>query len=165
MGLAVHFHVAFGPGAYFRMSESGPLALEPVFTDPKLQATKFVIVHGGWPETNEAMVLTAKPNVWADFSWQALIRYPHALATTLRAWIEFKPGKLLFGTDAFDGPPGYGWEEQTWLATETARRALAIALTGMVRDREVTRERAIELARMVMHDNAADLYGLGSPAH
>jgi hypothetical protein len=162
LGLAVHFHVAFGPGAYFRVGESGPLALEPVFTDPKLQATKFVMVHGGWPDTNQAMVLTAKPNVWADFSWQTLIRYPRALAATLRAWIEFKPDKLLFGTDAFDGRPGGGWEENTWLATETARRALAIALTGMVRDREVTRERALELARMVLHDNASSLYGLGS---
>ncbi len=111
------------------------------------------------------MVMTAKPNVWADFSWQALLRYPRALAATLREWIEFKPEKLLFGSDAFDGPPGGGWEEYAWLATDTARRALDLALTGMVRDREVTLERAIELARMVMHDNAASLYGLGSPAH
>jgi hypothetical protein len=31
----------------------------------------------------------------------------------------------------------------------------------MMRDGDITRERAQELARMVLHDNAARLYGLG----
>jgi len=30
----------------------------------------------------------------------------------------------------------------------------------MIQDREITRARASEIARMVMHDNAAELYGL-----
>jgi hypothetical protein len=33
-------------------------------------------------------------------------------------------------------------------------------LTGMMNDGEITRERALELARMVLHDNAAKLYKL-----
>jgi hypothetical protein len=56
--------------------------------------------------------------------------------------------------------PEIGWEEVGWLSNKTAREALALALTGMVRDGEVTRERASELARMVMRDNAAKLYEL-----
>ena len=51
------------------------------------------------------------------------------------------------------------WEETGWIAAETAREALAIALTGMLQDGEITRTRASELARMVLHDNAAKLYG------
>jgi hypothetical protein len=37
---------------------------------------------------------------------------------------------------------------------------LALALTGMMRDGEITRARAREIARMVLRDNARRLYGL-----
>jgi len=53
-----------------------------------------------------------------------------------------------------------GWEESGWIAARTGRQALAVALTGMVRDGEITRSRASELARMVLRENAKSLYGL-----
>ena len=53
-----------------------------------------------------------------------------------------------------------GWEEFVWIATRTGRRALAIALSGMLRDGEISRGRASELARMVLRENAKALYGL-----
>src|SRR5262249_16111394 len=53
-----------------------------------------------------------------------------------------------------------GWEETGWIAARNGRQALAIALTGMMRDGEITRERASQLAHMVLHDNAKELYGL-----
>jgi len=46
------------------------------------------------------------------------------------------------------------------MTSTTGRKALALALTGMVNDKEITRERAIELARMVLRENAIKLYGL-----
>jgi len=67
---------------------------------------------------------------------------------------------VLFGTDAFDNAPTYGWAESAWLGTRTARRALAMALTGMMRDGEIDRPRAEQLARMVMRDNAITAYHL-----
>jgi hypothetical protein len=48
--------------------------------------------------------------------------------------------------------------------TSKARRALAIALTAMVQNNEITRERAFEIARQVLRDNAMKLYGLAAPA-
>ena len=39
------------------------------------------------------------------------------------------------------------------------REALGLALTGMVRDNEITSARAVELARMVLRENARKLYG------
>jgi uncharacterized protein len=42
----------------------------------------------------------------------------------------------------------------------TGREALGLALTGMLRDNEITRERAVDLARMVLRENARKLYGL-----
>jgi hypothetical protein len=69
---------------------------------------------------------------------------------------------VLFGTDAFGLTPEVGWEEGAWLSVTSARQALALALTGMMNDGEIPRVRAIELARMVMRENAMKLYGLKS---
>jgi uncharacterized protein len=55
--------------------------------------------------------------------------------------------------------PEINWEGIGWQTTQSAREALAIALTGMMQDGEITRERALELAHMALHDNAAKLYG------
>jgi hypothetical protein len=51
-----------------------------------------------------------------------------------------------------------GWEESTWIASRNARQALGLALTGMVADGEITRGRALEIARMVLRGNAEELY-------
>ena len=69
-------------------------------------------------------------------------------------------GKVLFGTDAYPYSDQLGWEESGWIAARTARQALALALTGMMRDGEISRDRALELARMVLRENARRLYGL-----
>jgi hypothetical protein len=66
----------------------------------------------------------------------------------------------LFGTDAFSFGPLIDWPEVAWLSNQTARQALALALTGMMNDGEISRERAMELARMVLRDNAIKLYKL-----
>jgi hypothetical protein len=66
----------------------------------------------------------------------------------------------LFGSDTFEVAPEVSWEELGWLTTTSAREALALALTGMMQDGQITRERALELARMVMRENAIKLYGL-----
>jgi uncharacterized protein len=160
LGLAVHLHTGGGVGAYFNLTGSNPMLLEPAFNDPALRQTNFVLIHGGWPFAGQAGALILKPNVYADFSAQTFLRSPHALAATLREWLEFAPDKVLFGTDAFALTPEIGWEEVGWLSNRTGRQALALALTGMLRDGQITRARASELARMVLRDNAARLYGI-----
>jgi predicted TIM-barrel fold metal-dependent hydrolase len=82
------------------------------------------------------------------------------LAQALRQWLEWVPEKVLFGTDGYPYSDQLGWEESTWISSRTARQALVIALTGMLRDGEITRGRALELARMILRDNARKLYGL-----
>ena len=68
------------------------------------------------------------------------------LLPVLRQWLGEWPDKVLFGTDSFDGGAEQGWEQVAWVGATTARRGLAMALTGMLRDGEVTRGRAQELA-------------------
>jgi predicted TIM-barrel fold metal-dependent hydrolase len=100
-----------------------------------------------------------KPNVYSDISAQTTTLYPRALAALIRDWLEQYPERVLFGTDAFPTNDKGGWEESGYLAALTARRALAIALTGMIEDGEITRARAHELAQMVMRENARAVYG------
>jgi predicted TIM-barrel fold metal-dependent hydrolase len=135
--------------------------LETAFNDPSLRKTNFVIVHGGGaPFTKVTAALLQKPNVYADFSFMVLEFYPRPFAEVLRDWLESYPEKVLFGTDVSPGPPEVNWEEQGWMAAASARRALGLALTGMMTDGEITRERAMEMARMVLRENAIKLYGL-----
>ena len=160
LGLAAHIHVLDGAGGYYTPGGSNPALLESAFNDPSLRKTSFVIVHGGYPFTRQVASLLAKPNVYADFSGQTFYLYPRGLSDVLRNWLESFPEKGLFGTDASPISAEFGWEETGWLSTTTARRALALALMGMLDDGEITRVRASELANMVLRENAMTLYGL-----
>jgi hypothetical protein len=159
LGMAVHIHCISGAGGFYRQSGSNPLLLEAAFNDPALRKTNFVVIHGGYPFTKEMASLMSKPNVYADFSGQTFFTYPRELSEILRNWLESYPDKILFGTDAFSFGPEVDWGEVAWLSNTTARQALALALTGMMNDGEINREQAMKLARMVLHDNAAKLYG------
>ena len=161
LGMAVHIHTIAGYGSYYSMRGSEPYVLEPTFDAPELRATTFVIIHGGWPLTHETTALLNKPNVYADMSAMDGLLPPTALAAVLREWLEAYPEKVLFGTDAFPTGPAGGWEDVGAINSTNARRALAIALTGMMADSEVDRAAAERLARMVMRDNAMALYHLG----
>jgi predicted TIM-barrel fold metal-dependent hydrolase len=160
LGMAVHFHAMAGSGSYFSIAGGDPMNLEPVFNDPEMRGTNFVMLHGGWPFVREAGALLQKPNVYLDFSQQALVIPARTLAVWLREWMELYPDKVLFATDGYPYSAEMGWEESTWLAARNGREALGLALTGMERDGEITPQRAAELARMVLRGNAEALYRL-----
>jgi len=160
LALAVHIHAIDGAGAFYKQSGSNPLLLESVFNDESLRKTNFVIIHGGYPFTKETAAMISKPNVYADFSAQTFLIYPRELSEVLRNWLEAYPDKILFGTDAFSFGPEVDWPEVAWLSNTSARQALALALTGMMNDHEITRAQAVTLARMVLRDNAVKLYKL-----
>ncbi len=160
LDLAVHIHAAYGAGGYFHVGGANPLLLESVLNDPKLRKTNFVMLHGGWPFTREVAALLSKPNAYTDFSEQTFMNYPRAVAEAIREWLERAPEKVLFATDAYPFSGEMGWEEAGWVAATTGRQALGLALTEMMHDGEITRDRAIEIARMVLRDNARKLYRL-----
>jgi len=66
----------------------------------------------------------------------------------------------MFGTDAYPYSAETGWEETGWIGARRGREALAIALTALMREDGISRARALELARMVLRENARQLYGL-----
>ncbi|HUQ83322.1 MAG TPA: hypothetical protein VM076_19365 [Gemmatimonadaceae bacterium] len=160
MGVQIHTLETFG--GYYSPAGAAPHLLEPLTNDSTLRAASIVIVHGGWPLVGETQALLSKPNVYADISMMDVLLPPAQLAPVLRQWLNEWPDKVLFGSDAFDGGLEQGWEQVAWVGTTTARRALAIALTGMMRDGEISRARAEQLARMVMRENAIAAYHLGT---
>jgi uncharacterized protein len=162
LGMPVHIHTGYGCGGYFELAGSNPLLLEPLLDDATLRGTKFVLLHGGaGPFSKSVAPLLMKPNVYTDFSEQTWLLPTRQLADVIRYWLEWYPEKVLFGTDLSPGTSPIDWEEIGWQTTTSAREALAIALTGMMNDGEITRPRALEIARMVLRGNALALYGAG----
>ena len=160
LGMAVHIHTCASAGGYFDVAGDNPLLLEPLLHDPAMRKTNFVLLHGGWPFIGEITALLENPNVYTDFSEQTFNDYPREVSVNIRKWLEYEPEKVMFATDAYPFSKEIGWEEAGYIASKTGREALGIALTGMLRDDEISRDRAVQLARMVLRDNARKLYGL-----
>ena len=161
LGMAVHIHSFEGAGNFFETSGADPLLLEPVFNDPALGKTRFVIIHGGGVFAAHAGAMLWKPNVFVDTSLMSLAYPAERLAGVLRAWLTQFPEKVLFGSDASAFGPDLGWEVAAQAGTDNVREALVLALTEMLRAGEVSRPRAEEIAAMVMRLNASRLYNLG----
>jgi uncharacterized protein len=157
--LPVHFHSAVGIGDYFSLRNGNPLNLENVLRDPRYAKTKFVLIHGGYPYTLEMIWLTAAKNVYTDSSLVGYYVYPSELKNILKQWISLYPERMMFGSDAFPFNEAVGAEETYWLAAHSARSAVAAALAELVAEGAFSEGKALELARMYLHDNAARLYG------
>ena len=163
LGLVVHVHVLETFGGFYATEGATPGRLEPLFNDSTLRRTSFVMIHGGWPAVGETEAMLGKPNVYTDLSMMDQMLGASELALVIRGWLSRWPGKVLFGTDAFEGGPDQGWEQGAYVAATTARRALGMALTAMLRDGEIDMARARKLARMVLRDNARVLYHFDVP--
>src|SRR5215813_2920617 len=147
--LPMHFHSAVG----------NVLNLENVLRDPRYKDTTFVLVHGGWPYEREAALLTAVKNVYLDTSFQSELLYPSQFKLVLKQLLTIYPDKMMFDSDSFPFNDALGAEESFWLAARTTRSALSGALAQLVAEGAMSEDKALELARMYLHDTAAKLYG------
>ena len=160
LGMAVQFHTGAGCGESFDDNGASAMLLAPILNDPELRATRFVLLHGNRPREREIQTLITKPNVYADLSVLEYFLSTQELAQVLRPLLESMPEHVMFGTDAGPFGPGLDWEETTVMGAQQFRKALALALSQLVRDGVVTNARAMQIADQVLHDNAAALYGV-----
>lgn len=161
LGMAIHIHSFEGAGNFFDVTGADPLLLESVFNDPTLRKTNFVLIHGGGMNYKHARAMAQKPNVYLDFSLISVLYTESMLTEILRDWLSQYPDKILYGSDASPLSPEANWDTTAWIANQTARKALASALTRMVNDGEINKARARELAKMALRSNASKLYQLG----
>ncbi len=158
--LPVHIHSSLGVPPFLRSLESDVRNLEDVLADPKFFGTPIVLIHGGGPWHEIAIYLALKPNVWVDISSMGFLYPVPDFADVLRKYLLFAPEKVLYGTDASSYPsvPG-GADVQHLMLSRATRDALYLALAGLVRDGVIDQERAVEMGRGVLRENARRLYG------
>jgi len=157
--LPVHIHSSAGAGDYFSVSGASVLNLESVLRDPRYLSTTFVLIHGGYPFDEAAVLMAMMKNVWFDSSATgSFLLYPDQFKHRLRRWFEIIPDKITYGSDAFPIDDKVGAEELYWLGVRSARTATAAALAEMIAAREITERQAMAIARGYLHDNAASLY-------
>jgi hypothetical protein len=159
LNLPTHFHSAVGIGDYFSLRKGDVLNLENVLRDPRYKNQAFVLLHGGWPYYKEAALLTAVKNVYLDTSFQSEFLYPSQFKDVLKQMLTLYPEKMMYASDAFPFNDALGAEESFWLSARSSRTAVAAALAELVSEGAFNEQKALELAHMYLHDNAAKLYG------
>lgn len=140
-------------GNWGRVPESDPLLLLPLIHAHK--RTRFNLYHAGYPYSREMGILGKHcPNVWLNMAWMYVITMEGS-RQTLSEWIDLVPGfRLLgFGSDV-------RWPELIYSHLVMARSCLADVLAEKVARDFLSEEGALDLARMMMRENAMELYGL-----
>jgi predicted TIM-barrel fold metal-dependent hydrolase len=127
--------------------------MTPLLNDPAMQATSFVLVHGGYPYCTEAGYMTSVyPNVALDISlmipWSSI-----GIAARIEQTLEAAPThKIMYGSDAIFVP------ELFWISALNGRRALGRVLDRLVDEQVLGTAEAIEVARGILYRNAERIY-------
>jgi predicted TIM-barrel fold metal-dependent hydrolase len=156
LGIPVHLHSGLTGGLWKGfIANADPFLLAPFISRPEFLQTRIVFLHGGFPWIQHAAELAhALPHVWVDMGWTTpwvSLR----MAECYRELIGIAPlSKLMVGSGGHDTP------EIAWLAAKTAKIALQEALGDAVRLGLIIQKQAEKVGRMILHDNAARMYGL-----
>jgi hypothetical protein len=152
-GLAYQIHTGLQEGNGNIISDSNPTLLSNLFLE--YENIKFDLFHIGYPYVMEAGNLAKNfRNVFLDMCWAHIIS-PEASRRTLVEWLDAVPANKIMG---FGGD--YCFPEGVYGHQYLARRNIAAALTQKVQDGSMDLERAIEIARWLLVDNPAAVFGL-----
>jgi len=150
----LQIHTGFGD-VDILLDRCSPMHLFPLLKDPKIRHAKVVLVHCGYPYTDEAAYLTnVLPNVYLDLS--VLIPYATAnMSNRILKVMELAPAsKILYASDATQIP------EMHWLSAKLGKKALQQALSQVVERSVVTDTEAHDIAKMILAENAKLVYRL-----
>ena len=152
--LDVVFQIHTGvQGNWGNIPDSDPLLLLPLIrAHPKV---RFDLFHAGYPYSRQLGMLGKHyRNVWLNMCWMYVITMAGS-RQILSEWIDLVPGHRLlgFGSDVH-------FPEFVLGHLLMARACLADVLADKVRRDFLSESAALDLARMMLHDNPADLYRL-----
>lgn len=156
LSVPLHLHSGVTGGLWEGpISNADPFLLVSLIRQPEFLRTKIVLLHASYPWLQHAAELAhALPHVWVDLGWTTpwiSLR----ITECLRDVIGIAPlSKVTIGSG------GHGTPEIAWLAAKTAKIALAEALGDAVRLALMDSKQAERAACMILHDNAARMYGL-----
>ncbi|NLO08004.1 MAG: amidohydrolase family protein [candidate division WS1 bacterium] len=151
MGLVFDIHTGV-QGNWGNVPDSNPLHLLPlIHAHPKV---RFSLYHGGYPYSREmGMLAKHSPNVWLNLAWMFVVTM-EGTRQSLSEWLDLVPGYRIlgFGSDV-------GWPEMIYGHLVMARSCIADVLAEKAERDFLSRDAALDLARMMMRDNGMALYG------
>ncbi len=152
--LPIQFHTGLYAGNEGRViTNSNPTHLVNLFVEyPDID---FVLLHSSYPYGGELSTLAKNfPNVFIDMTWSYVIS-PSYSKRYLHEWIETVPANkiLAFGGD-------YRFVEGVYAHAVMAREVISKVLIEKVRDRYLTENEAINIAKKVLRDNAMRIFNL-----
>ncbi len=154
----IHIHTGITGGLWNGpVANCDPFLLAPILRQPRFLRTRLVLLHAGHPWMQHAgMMAHTFPHVWVDMGWMTPWASQRIVAC-YRDVIGLAPlSKLMIGSG------GHGSPEVSWLAAKTAKIALGEVMTDAVRLGLMGEKDAEKAGRMILHDNAARMYGLPS---
>lgn len=120
------------------------------------RGTKFDLYHAGIPWVREMAVMGKElPNAYLNLCWCHVISQQMTISA-LDEWLDMVPVNKILGFGGDYSKP----VEKVYGHLVMAREDIAEALTRRVSAGTMTYGEALELARMLLFDNARDLYGL-----
>jgi hypothetical protein len=152
-GLPYQMHVGYGSWQRNIAGGANPLLLNPLIEAHR--ATRFVLLHGGYPFIGEMATMAKNhPNVYLECGWLAYIS-PAAYRRAMGEWLDAVPANKLLavGADCLH-------VEQTLGAVLLTRRQLALALAEKVSDGGWPMPLAQAVGRRLLAGNALELYEL-----
>ena len=152
-GLWLHIHAAVGdPDIVY--NRAYPAQLYPLLHSERFRGNKVVLVHGGWPWVGEAAAMVAiLPNVYLDLSEGTIFGMPNMRQRLLEALEACPYTKVLYGADG-------SLPEALWIVARRFKAVLSRVLEELESEGFCSRTEAYRIARCILSDNAARLYGL-----
>ena len=152
--LPFQIHAAFGE-SNINILNNNPILLKELLEHSQYQEADIVLVHGGHPYNFEAgYFASVYPNVYVDIS-EMFPFVPVGSRLGLSKIFDMCPfNKILYGSDGFILPDIH------WLGAKIAKDALESLFSEFIDMGLFDRELALQVAKMVLSENAQKLYRL-----
>ncbi len=150
------FQVHTGMGDWeVHLEACRPALLMELLRYPAYRACKILLVHTGYPYHAEAGYLAnVLPNIWCDLS-EGLPFAGNAAARIIAEVLEMVPiSRVCYGSDTYGSP------EPFYSSALLGKQALAQALRILIDDGFMSRAQAYDAAKLILADNARQLYGI-----
>lgn len=154
LGLVVVKHSGVWSGGWADHTNIRPTNLFPEACAHR--QTRFDLFHAGTPRPEDAgLMARGLPNVYLNLCWSHLIS-PTQAAQALDIWLDEVPVNKVFG---FGGD--YWWAvENVYGNLVMTREIIASVLARRIRDQGMKEDRALRIARLWLHDNPREAYGV-----